>query len=66
MRVASDGLDKVPRLLPVSSRQCGRAEELIDDEPCIVDVAAKKSDLTGIRVLVVDDERDSIEIVGLS
>ena len=67
VRVASDGLDQGATFIISLPLQAVRSEpeELIDDERrASFDVAAKKSDLTGIRVLVVDDEDDSIEIVG--
>ena len=67
VRVASDGLDQGATFIISLPLQAVRSEpeELIDDERrASFDLAAKKSDLTGIRVLVVDDERDSIEIVG--
>jgi len=67
VRVASDGLDQGATFsisLPLQAVRPG-SEELIDDERrASLDAAAKKSDLTGIRVLVVDDEDDSIEIIG--
>ncbi len=67
VRVASDGLDQGATFIISLPLQAVRPEpeELIDDERrASLDVAAKKSDLTGIRVLIVDDEDDSIEIVG--
>ena len=67
VRVTSDGLDQGATFIISLPLQAVRPEpeELIDDERrASFDVAAKKSDLTGIRVLVVDDEDDSIEIVG--
>ena len=67
VRVASDGLDQGATFsisLPLQAVRPG-SEELIDDERrASLDAAAKKSDLTGIRVLVGDDEDDSIEIIG--
>ena len=67
VRVTSDGLDQGATFIISLPLQAVRpeTEELIDDERrASLDVAAKKSDLTGIRVLIVDDEDDSIEIVG--
>ena len=67
VRVTSDGLDQGATFIISLPLQAVRPEpeELIDDERrASLDVAAKKSDLTGIRVLIVDDEDDSIEIVG--
>ena len=67
VRVASDGLDQGATFIISLPLQTVRhePEELIDDERhASPDEAAKKPDLTGIRVLVVDDEEDSIEIVG--
>ena len=66
-RVTSDGLDQGATFIISLPLQAVRPEpeELIDDERrASLDVAAKKSDLSGIRVLIVDDEDDSIEIVG--
>ena len=66
VRVASDGLDQGATFIISLPLQAVRSEpETIDDERgASFDLTAKKSDLTGIRVLVVDDEDDSIEIVG--
>jgi PAS domain S-box-containing protein len=67
VRVTSDGLDQGATFIINLPLQAVRPEpeELIDDERrASLDMAAKKSDLTGIRVLIVDDEDDSIEIVG--
>ena len=67
VRVASDGLDQGATFIISLPLQTARSEpeELIDDERrALFDVATKKPDVTGIRVLVVDDEEDSIEIVG--
>ena len=67
VRVASDGLDQGATFIISLPLQAVRSEpgELIDDERrASFDLTAKKPDLTGIKVLVVDDEDDSIEIVG--
>jgi PAS domain S-box-containing protein len=66
VRVASDGLEKGATFIISLPLQAVRSEpeELIDDERhASFDAATKKPDLTGIRVLMVDDEGDSIEIV---
>jgi PAS domain S-box-containing protein len=66
VRVASDGLNQGATFtisLPLQAMR-SETEELVDDERRATFDVAAKPDLTGIRVLVVDDEDDSIEIVG--
>lgn len=67
MRVASDGLGRGSTFIVSLPLQTVRSEpeELNDDQRHgSFDGAMKKPNLTGIKVLVVDDEKDSIEIVG--
>ena len=67
VRVASDGLGRGSTFIVSLPLQTVRSEpeELNDDQRHgSFDGAMKKPNLTGIKVLVVDDEKDSIEIVG--
>ena len=68
VRVASDGLDQGATFIVSLPLQPVRREprEVYDEErDAAVDGAANRPDLSGVKVLAVDDEEDSIEIVRL-
>jgi PAS domain S-box-containing protein len=66
VRVASEGLDKGATFTVSFPLQGVRHEsEEVQEESgkAVIDQKARKVDLTGVRVLAVDDDEDSIEII---
>ncbi len=66
VRVTSDGLDKGATFivsLPLQPVQHESQRVAGEERSAASNGTARKADLTGVKVLVVDDEEDSIEIV---